>query len=173
MEWLHTTHSSCASLSTRSSLIVFMCDQNKASRWLAGHILLCVCRKTIASGEMFSSIVISSNVAKIIKKYLIKPLLHQTLLHTRSSLTFPIVTILRHEEVVTHLFGRHTLHYMTCLQWIHYHAVNFFLASIHFHFTFVGEQLPTVAILTDTLSRIVQLLCADLINLIKRNICIF
>lgn len=64
MEWLQTTHSSCASLSTKSSLIVFMCDQNKASRWLAGHILLCVCRKTIASGEIFSSIVISSKVAK-------------------------------------------------------------------------------------------------------------
>lgn len=61
IEWLHTSHSSCALVSL---LMTFcMCDQNSASRWLAGQIRLCVCKKTMVSGEIFSKICISSSVA--------------------------------------------------------------------------------------------------------------
>lgn len=87
-------------------------------------------------------------------------------------LTFPVVTIFGHEEVVAHFACGHTFNHVTGLQWIHDHAVDFLFASIHFHFAFVGKQLPSVAAFAQPLTRIVQLLGANAVNLWPQAMCL-
>lgn len=79
VEWLTTVHRSGPSVSW-SLGILRICDQNTASLWLAGQILLCVCKNKIVSSAIVSTTSICSNVAvkfqyskKLVDKILVTP----------------------------------------------------------------------------------------------------
>lgn len=78
---------------------------------------------------------------------------------------FPVIPIRRVEEVMTHLSRRHALNHVTRFQRVNYHSVDFLLPSVHFHLPLVGEQLPSIATISDTLPSLEQLLRANFVNL--------
>lgn len=67
--------------------------------------------------------------------------------------------------MMAHLLCRYALNDVTRLQWIHYHSVDFLLATVHLHFSLIGEQLPIVFTLTDPLAGKEELLATDIIDL--------